>query len=129
MDVPKVLRLQGTIRASLEAVPIAQAAHASETMAHTYRRARAEVLSAIPDVDREEFERLFPEQLDQVTDTSGGRIGMQVARYNTARNLLGSMAGWLDGYVRAAQMQVEASAYAQERVKAERGIGFKGSDS
>lgn len=47
-----------------------------------------------------------------------------------------TMAGWLDGIIEAAQYQnrliAEANAYAREKVKAERGIGFRspeGSDT
>jgi hypothetical protein len=38
---------------------------------------------------------------------------------------LASLAGWLDGYVTEARMSMEAEAYADARVKAERGVGFK----
>jgi hypothetical protein len=36
------------------------------------------------------------------------------------------MAGWLDGFVQEARMNLEAQACAQARVKEERGVGFKG---
>jgi hypothetical protein len=46
-----------------------------------------------------------------------------------ARTRLGAMAGWLNGFIEEAQfearLRAEADAYAKERVKAERGIGFQ----
>jgi hypothetical protein len=48
-------------------------------------------------------------------------------QYHSAKTLLASLAGWLSGYVQQARMELEARAYAEERVKAERGVGFRGS--
>jgi hypothetical protein len=34
------------------------------------------------------------------------------------------MAGWLQGFIEEARLNLEAEAYARERLKQERGVGF-----
>ncbi len=126
MDVGKFLRLQGAIKSSLDAIPVDQAAVAADAMLTTYERMRSEVRDAIPKEHHKEFDRLFPATIERPVNNPGGRLALIAGRFNSARSLLGSMAGWLDGYVQAARMQMEAEAYAQARVKEERGVGFKG---
>jgi len=127
MDVAGFLRLQGAIRSVLDSVSEGQAAVAAEAMADSYRRLRHETRDAIPEEDREEFDRLFPETPPAITSRAMGRLGYEAAKFHAARALLGTMAGWLDGYVQHARMQMEAQAYAEKRAKEERGVGFKGS--
>ena len=126
IDVGCFLRLQGAITSTLAAVPIEQAAMTGEALPTFYTRLRGEAIDIIPVKARDEFERLFPE--DPLTPrryTSGRNYPIQTAnRANEARAILGSLAGWLGGFVAEARMKQEAAAYAEARIKAERGTGF-----
>ena len=72
--------------------------------------------------DQEQFDRMFPKRI-QGQHASNPRRRAEL--FNEARGLLGSLAGYLGSYVREAKLKMEADAYARERVKAERGVGFK----
>ena len=127
IDVGKYLRLQGAIQSALDAVGEDQSVVGSTAMRTAYERLRGEVHSSIPDAQAEEFERLFPEKPPEPT-TQQSRPFLAAARYMSARALLATLKGWLDGYIQEAQYEArmaEADAYARERVKAERGVGFR----
>ena len=126
IDLGKVLRLHGAITSALEAAPEGQAAVAGSALAMTYTRIRTEVRDIIPDEQAEEFDRIFPEQVPTGRSV-GGQLMRQAEHFNQARTLLGSLAGWLDGFIREAHMHAEVAAYAAERIRQERGIGFKSS--
>lgn len=121
MDVGKFLRLQGAIRAAHESIPPDHAVMGGTAMERAYERLRIEVQDAIPNEHLQEFDGLFPEHIGGFGHSPRG----EAERFHAARSLLASMAGWLDGYVQAARMEMEAQAYAEARVKEERGFGFK----
>jgi hypothetical protein len=126
MDIGKFLRLQGAITSTIEGSKGMNSTQAGSAVEDAYYRLRQEAREAIPDGDREEFDRLFP---DTVNPSQRAHMSTQpvsaLERYGTAQSLLAGMSGWLDGYVREARLQVEAEAYAVERVKQERGTGFR----
>jgi hypothetical protein len=123
IDLGRYLRLQGAIQAALDAVDQGNAVVGAEAMRTSYTRLREEARSAIPDEQAAEFNRLFPAELPQPTARHSPQ-GLDAVKYMTARSLLASLKGWLDGYVSEVRIGVEAEAYAKERVKAERGVGF-----
>lgn len=123
-DVGRFLRLQGAIQAALDSIPMDQAVVAEQPMKDAYLRLRAETRSVIPGETLEEFDRMFPTEV-KVGPTGSSRMVIRAARFNAARSLLGSLAGWLDGFVQEARMTIEAEAYAHARVEEERGVGFR----
>ena len=125
MDVARFLRLQGAIRAALDSVAEGNAVIGSDAMVASYMRLREEVWSAVPNEDKPEFDRVCPHN---AIKGAGGRTDLRTAasHYSEARTLLAVMAGWLDGYVQHARMAMEAEATARERVRQERGVGFRG---
>jgi hypothetical protein len=122
VDVGKFLRLSNLVTRAMDSVPFEQAALAGRALAGTYGQVRGEVLAAIPEEVREEFERLFPESVRTQQDARGAAV--EVSRFNAAKVALGSLAGWLQGFIDEARLRFEAEAYAAERVKQER-IGFR----
>jgi hypothetical protein len=70
---------------------------------------------------QDEFEELFP--MDEVPENKG-----QITT-DAARVLLLQMAGWLDGIIASLtyrlQVEANATAYADARVREERAIGFQ----
>jgi hypothetical protein len=89
---------------------------------------RTEVEEMIGDDQRSEFERLFPAWHRKSTAGSfrDGFDPLEAsAATSEARALLGQLEGWLGGFVVEVKMNLEAEAYAKERLKQERGIGFK----
>ena len=117
-----MLRLHGAITSALASVSEDQAVMAAEALGITYTSLRAEVRAIVPDGLTEEFERLFSPQVPGAR--ARGPMG-DAKHFSQARAALGAMAGWLDGFIREARMRAEVEAYAKERVKAERGVGFK----
>lgn len=124
MDIGKFLRLQGAIGAAIDSGAEGRDLGASD-LAGTYRRLRAEVRGAVEAQHWPEFDRLFPESLGGFPQSQRG----DAEKLNAARRRLAMMAGWLEGFVKEARMDMEAQAYAAARVREERGIGFKGSES
>ena len=74
----------------------------------------------------EEFDRLYPE-----AHFSGARVFFEDLQREHGEVVvrMSGMSGWLDGIIQVNQAQrqlrANAQAYAREKVKAERGIGFK----
>jgi hypothetical protein len=124
MDVARFMRLQGTVQAAINSVDERQALISGMSLMETYTRLRSEVYNTIGDAERGEFTRLFPKMVDRDPSTNASPEEAKQA-WTEARALLTQMSGWLEGYVRQAQMTLEAQAYAEERVRAERGVGFK----
>ena len=129
IDVGRFLRLRGAIISTLAAVPVDQAAMSGEALPTSYNRLRGEAIDIIPAKARDEFERLFPEDpLTPRRRTGGPNYQMETAnRANEARAILGTLAGWLGGFIDEARMKQEVAAYAEARIKAERGTGFAAS--
>lgn len=125
MDVGKFLRLQGAIQAAIESVGDGQAAVAGPAMAERYETLVVEARLTIPETEFEEFDRLFPKRIEGPRPTSGRDMFGSAKIFNEAKALLGTLAGYLGGYVNAAKIELEAEAYAKERVRQERGVGFK----
>ncbi len=126
MDVGKFLRLQGAISSTVEFAKDKNSTQAGAAVQDAYYRFRQEVRDAIPEENREEFDKLFPDTLNpsQKAHRQTNPV-TDLERYGTAQTLLTSLAGWLGGYVQQARMQAEAEAYAEARVRTERGVGFK----
>lgn len=122
MDVARIIRLKSTI----EAAAATKVAHWEAV--DTYNRLRDEIAQALADAGEPgpEFERLYPHWDYQ---TNGARLMGRVVNSNQAateaKARMTQIAGWLKGLVDAARVEAEIHAYAVERVKAERGIGFQ----
>ena len=93
-------------------------------MVNAFRRFRAEAKAVIPPDKVAEFDAMFPSDVDIERANPRDDLLDRAALYNTSRLLLSTLAGWLEGFVREANMQLEANAYAEARVKEERGVGF-----
>jgi hypothetical protein len=74
----------------------------------------------------EEFERLYPEEHFRGVPTHGPDLRHQ---YGEVVSLMSGVSGWLHGIIEVDQFEgqrlANAEAYAREKVKAERGIGFR----
>jgi hypothetical protein len=90
----------------------------ASAMVGAYRRLRPEALEVTPEEHREEFERQFPrpEKIDFRSDVPGP-AGQEASEFATARALLGSLAGWLGGFVQEAQLTAQARAGAEAKKK------------
>jgi len=123
------MRLREAVRSVLDAVPEPSSTVGLEALAVgglpvAYARLRDET-SALAGGDlTDEFGRLFPPVAALPTDHDHEFAGNVVAKGNEARLALAQLGGWLDGVILQARMQLEIDAYARERVKAERGMGF-----
>jgi hypothetical protein len=136
VDIGVLLRIRNSAQEALTATPPDHSS-AWNGLVETYERLREWAAQVIGDAHRDEFNRLFPQTIDQRiagTGAAGGRpnpaaLFAQQEVASEARTRLGSLAGWLNGFIEEAQfrtrVQAESDAYAKERVKAERGVGFK----
>ena len=117
------MRLRSAVRETMAALHAGEKAGQGVAAPEAYERLRAEALAIVPDDKAEEFGHLFPEW----TGGKVGRVGMHaVPLAEQALAMLGQLAGWLDGFVEEARLAAEAQAYAVERVRQERGVGFRG---
>ena len=105
------MRLQGAIRAALDSIPADQAALAAGAMIENYDRLRSEVRSSIPADKADEFDRLFPEKVPFPVNSPAGRLGREASKFSSARALLGSLAGWLDGFIQESRFWTEIQAH------------------
>jgi len=123
IDVAKLIR----IRASLDAaLATAKTAADAPGLSKAYLAHRREVASMLDGELLAEFDRLYPEAHYQGSPVVP--IDLQL-RWAEVVPLLSGMSGWLNGLIQADQISREiaanAEAYAREKVRAERGIGFK----
>jgi hypothetical protein len=131
LDVPKYMRLRTAVRNALDSVG-PDASSAFRGLVDAYQRLRAEARDAVGDDLVKEFDDLFPATIDLGAAGTGNHSPTAMLKQqevaNTARTLLGQLAGWLDGFIEAAQfdarLQADAEAYAKERIKSERKVGF-----
>src|SRR3954447_21854100 len=102
-DISRYLRLQGAIRAAIDAVPEGQAALAGHAMMNAYRRFRSEARANIPNEQFSEFDAMFPTEV--IFERANPRDDLQdaAAEFNAARLQLSTMAGWLDGFCSGSQ--------------------------
>lgn len=130
MEVGRILRLKEAIRGAMDALAD-KSATTGDALPDAYKRFREETLGAVGPEHREELERLCPTWTRESTagDFRRGFDPIKAgAAAEEARALLGQLAGWLDGFVLEARMKLEAEAYAQEKLRAERGVGFRPSE-
>jgi hypothetical protein len=124
MDVAKLIRLHAAV-ASAADLPDKLSSARAYALADAYMRLRAEVRGVIDANLRDEFDRLFQEL--RPTMTAGGAYLRLAAESESA---IRRLSGWIDGVVKAATLedraQRDAEAYARERVRQERGVGFSG---
>lgn len=98
---------------------------AGTALAQAYRRFRAEARDIVLEEHRDEFERVCPDWAPPHRTRSLLSLMEGPSRvYDEARIMLGTLAGFLDGYVRETQINLEAEAYAAAKLKAERTVGF-----
>lgn len=133
LDVGALLRLRNGLQEALAATPAEQGS-AWQGLVDAYEGLRGRASQVIGDAHAEEFERLFPAAIDRRTaghdiTHDPGAMFVQQEVASDARTRIASLAGWLNGFIEEAQfnmrMQAEADAYAKERVRTERGVGFK----
>lgn len=97
-------------------------------LAELYGTIRSRAVGLVDGPERAELDELFPPSID--TSNARGSVTRnpeimfaQQDVNSTARTLLGSLMGWLEGCVEAAErterMRLEAEAYASARLKAE----------
>jgi hypothetical protein len=121
-DVGRLLRLRTTIRSAIEDSKYSDGK--GELLVKLFARTFAELRSVVGGDRSAELERLMPDHRFGGNETWRDKID-----FENARLMLSTLAGWIDGLVEEAQfatrVAAEAEAYAEARVKAERGIGFK----
>lgn len=126
MDIGVLLRLKGGIESTLESLGGGDPTNSQAALASAYGRFRNEALSAVGDAAQPELERLFPD-LHPISSSLNAPAVLD--NYHRARSLMNGLAGWLGGFIEEAQFQVrvesESRAYAVERVRQERGVGFR----
>jgi hypothetical protein len=128
IDVGRFLRLTGTLRGVADSIDPKLAALAGDMLAEAYLRARREVQAAIPEKHHDEMDRLFPEGVPQFAARREDPVE-QAEKFNAALGLLRGLAGWLQGFVEEAKMAVNAEALAAAKVKEERGVGIRPSQT
>jgi hypothetical protein len=133
MDVETHMRLKAAIQAAADSIPEGQIAVAGSAYHDAYDRFRPRVRDAVPEELHDEFDEFFPSEAKPGgVARRGGTLRAAGASSNEARALLLTLAGWLQGHIDGAlaeaKRNAEADAYAKERVKAERGIGFRRPD-
>jgi hypothetical protein len=91
-----------------------------------FTRYRDELLAVLDDVPelREELEQVCPPFTATAPRNRTDLFGFDAYTGRATAALL-QMKGWIDGLLREAQMELEAKAYAEARLKQERGVGFK----
>lgn len=133
LDIGALLRLRNGLREALAATPAEQGS-AWQGLVEAYEGLRNRASEVVGDDHADELGRLFPPLIDRRTagrditrDPSALFVQQEVD--SEARTRIASLAGWLNGFIEEAQfnlrVQAEAEAYAKERVKADRGVGFK----
>jgi hypothetical protein len=128
VDLSRVIRLREAVRSILESIPdrpnVGELALVIGGLPVAYANLRNEASNLVPEDTRAEFNRLFPSVQPRPADYMNDVPIVTVGRGSEARTLLAQLGGWLDGFIVKARMQSEIDAYARERVKAERGVGF-----
>lgn len=123
LDIAKLIRVKAAIDNTL-----ANGKEATDApgLSRAYIAHRREVASMLEGALLAEFERLYPEDHFRGVPTHGPDLRRQ---YGEVVSLISGVSGWLDGIIQVDQLQEQvrsnADAYAREKVKAERGIGFK----
>jgi hypothetical protein len=115
LDVPKFMRLRTAVRSALDSVP-SEASSAFRGLVDAYQRLRAEAKDAIGEEFVTEFDALFPSSIE-LGEAGRGLVSQSVLLKqqevaNTARTLLGQLAGSLDGFIEAAS---SSSGWLQKR--------------
>lgn len=111
MNVDQLLRLKGTLEAS-EGVALQEGGMG---LVAAYPRIRAEVIDAVDEEQRAEFERLFPSELSTDGQPWGAQAG-EVKLY------VAQMAGWIGGVIESAILDRRIQAEAEAKAKR---VGFE----
>jgi hypothetical protein len=128
-DIAKFIRIKASVDAALASADSATHAQGLSIAYGSYRTEILAMISADGDLSAE-FARLFPEHA--FSGIAGFGPDMAV-NFGKAKTFLSGVSGWVEGIIQAAQadvqIQANAEAYAREKVRAERGIGFRGDGS
>jgi hypothetical protein len=123
VDVGRLMRLRGTIRATLEAA--ADYGHSNgAVLVDAYQAARAELRATAGEDLGAELDRIVPDR-----SFGGNETWQDKYDFENAKLMLSRLAGWIDGLIEEAQyasrLAAESEALAEARLKGESGIGFK----
>jgi hypothetical protein len=115
MDIERLMRIKGTVDAAAGANP----REGGEGLIAAYPRLRSEVVDAIDEERRIEFDRLFPATL-----TRDGAAW--VAEAEEVKLTLALIGGWLEGIVNGALLErrIVAEAQAKAAEEAKQPVGF-----
>ncbi len=125
MDATKTLRMSAMAKEILLSTANDSGA-AWLGLSDAYRSIRHQVSGMVPDDALQEFEELFPEEVDcsPTRHPTMGSFGKQDVSAES-RSRLASLAGWLDGWIEASEraqlIDAEAKAYAEARTMAQGG--------
>jgi hypothetical protein len=115
VNVEQLLRLKGTLEAS-QGIDLREGGKGGgRGLVSAYPRIRAEVIEAVGDEHRAEFERLFPPELSTDGQPWGAQAG-EVRLYVT------QMAGWIGGIIDSALLDKRIQAEAEAKAKS---VGFE----
>ncbi len=128
LDVGRFLRLRNAIQGAMDAIDADSQARSGIALPEAYRRFRAQAAELVLEEHQQAFNATCPEwkePLGGFTHSGNPAEALRQSRYyNEARVLMGALAGYLDGYVAETRLNLETEAYARERARAERPVGF-----
>jgi len=122
LDIGRFIRLRSAIQQSSET---GSEQSAAGPLAESYLRFRAEALDLVPEGDREELQRVCPEIDEQeIGRIPRGSINpearvLERELHAQAKVFLGSLAGFLDGYVEETRLRIAEEE--QARLATEKG--------
>ena len=129
VDIAKFIRIKASVDGTLASADSPTHAQGLSSAYGSYRAEILTVISAESDLSAE-FSRLFPEHAFRGSPGWGPDMAVN---YGRVVSLLSGVAGWLNGVIQFAQaegqIQANAEAYAREKVKSERGVGFRSDES
>lgn len=128
VDVGRLLRIKGALEGTLKSAMRSEGERspfAGKALGEGYNRYRAELRDLLEGSGFEaEFDRLCPPLADSAPPPKTDLFGNDAYTGNAAAALHQAI-GWVEGLIKESEMRMNAEAYAQAKLKSERGVGFK----
>lgn len=118
-DIGRFIRVRSAVQNALEGAGDLERVEAATALAEAYVRFRTEAIALIPEEHVEELASICPSLNDQsMNPQTAEEFATLLGR---SKVLLGSLAGFLDGYVQETELRIEA----EERARlAAKSVGF-----